>query len=127
MAFLKWCLEVPRSDLEAPPDGQHNSGCMQDILSVMQSSLSHGGYRHATSFLSPATANISFTVSMRRFADALYQYVEAVGEVQKSRMTSLPTWDDYLDNRLHNIAMFPCVLAIEYVSHPHCARLGIRS
>ncbi|KAL3483615.1 terpenoid synthase [Aspergillus germanicus] len=94
MAFLKWCLEVPRSDLEAPPGGQHNSGCMQDILSAMQSSLSH--------------------VSMRRFADSLYQYVEAVGEVQKSRMASLPSWDDYLENRLHNIAMFPCILAIEY-------------
>jgi hypothetical protein len=52
---------------------------------------------------------------MRRFADSLYQYVEAVGEVQKSRMASLPTWDDYLANRLHNIAMFPCILAIEYV------------
>jgi hypothetical protein len=52
---------------------------------------------------------------MRRFADSLYQYVEAVGEVQKSRMACLPTWDDYLENRLHNIAMFPCILAIEYV------------
>jgi hypothetical protein len=96
---------------------------MQDILSAMQSSLSHGDYLDliqstSRSLISASIANICFTVSMRRFADSLYQYVEAVGEVQKSRMASLPTWDDYLENRLHNIAMFPCILAIEYV--PNC-------
>ncbi|KAL2851035.1 isoprenoid synthase domain-containing protein [Aspergillus pseudoustus] len=94
LAFLKWCLEVPRSDSEAPPDGQHNSGCLQDILAAMQASLSH--------------------VSMRRFADSLYAYVNAVGEAQQHRLAGLPLWNDYIDNRLLNIAMFPCILAIEY-------------
>ncbi|KAL2809161.1 terpenoid synthase [Aspergillus granulosus] len=94
ITFLKWCLEVPRPELEGPPEGYHNSGCMHGILNAMHTSLSH--------------------VSMRRFADSLYEYVNAVGEVQKHRLARLPSWDDYLDNRLLNIAMFPCILAIEY-------------
>ncbi|KAL3458155.1 terpenoid synthase [Aspergillus heterothallicus] len=87
IAFLKWCLEVPRSDFEAPPDGKHNSGCMQDILAAMQASLSH---------------------------DSLYDYVNSVGEAQQNRLAGLPSWNDYIDNRVLNIAMLPCILAIEY-------------
>lgn len=43
----------------------------------------------------------------------MYDYVQSVGEVQDQRDVSLPSWEEYIENRIYSVGGYPCLMAME--------------
>ncbi|PLB53754.1 terpenoid synthase [Aspergillus steynii IBT 23096] len=94
--FLKSCLEPGGLDCsqECATLGKHNSKSFKKIGDRMKDGQSKQ--------------------ALNRFAVSVYEYVDSVCDAQKVRITCLPTWEEYLANRLLTIGAHPYLMAMEY-------------
>ncbi|CAG7936435.1 unnamed protein product [Penicillium nalgiovense] len=108
--FLKWCLEPENYVPERTPcpiaNFSHNSDCFQDIGKAMQTGQSKD--------------------ALRRYADAMYDFVQSVEEAQDRRDARLPSWEKYIENRLHSIGAYPCIMAMDWVYDHQATRTMFR-
>ncbi|KAL1969796.1 hypothetical protein VTN77DRAFT_7305 [Rasamsonia byssochlamydoides] len=95
LAFLKYCLE-PGSTNGRPP-------------------VSDGTTRDTSS---PSDRNFSLITlvvhALRRYANDVYNYVEAVSSHQEQREIGLSTIEGYIERRLHTIGAYPCLTIMEW-------------
>lgn len=43
----------------------------------------------------------------------MYDFVSSVSVAQEQRVTGFPLWEEYMNNRIHTIGIYPCLTAME--------------
>ncbi|RAL11513.1 terpene synthase family protein [Aspergillus homomorphus CBS 101889] len=52
--------------------------------------------------------------ALARYAASMYNFVNAVCNVQQQWMTNFPPWEEYMETRMQTVGIYPCLMTMEY-------------